>query len=72
MDQQDLKQGEVLVSPSDQVLHKRRQVWTVLEEIRLVENEIRKEMAPKDTSRATDRYIRDLEVGVVLDLFSYL
>ncbi|XP_064173446.1 uncharacterized protein C6orf118-like isoform X2 [Anguilla rostrata] len=65
VDQQDPKQGEILVSPSDQVLQKRRQVRTVLEEVRLLESVIRKQMAPKDAVRATERCIRDLEAEIM-------
>ncbi|KAJ8359835.1 hypothetical protein SKAU_G00163600 [Synaphobranchus kaupii] len=64
VDQQDSKQGEVLVTPSDQVRNKRREVLAVLEEVRLLENVIRKQMVPKDTIRATERYIRDLEAEI--------
>ncbi|KAG9344424.1 hypothetical protein JZ751_011094, partial [Albula glossodonta] len=59
-DAPDVKQVEFAI-PSDQVLHKRHQVLTLLQEVQLLEKEIRENMVPTVTIRAIKGHSKELK-----------
>ncbi|XP_030628103.1 uncharacterized protein C6orf118-like [Chanos chanos] len=57
-----LTQGETELSSIDQLQLKTRRMWKVWEEVKRLEEEMKKKMVPSDTVSSTERWIRESEV----------